>query len=235
MKVKVLFWTGFNRWLANRQKYEKRGVSHPALNPRWIRQRFNIWKATAYKSMVAQTFTDWDCAIGCNAQTEQITRQAFAGIPKVEALHSTEQTRRWLERVLKDYDTALVVRLDSDDMYHSSAAEEAADMAEGSEYLYWRYGYGRQMRGNIIYLYDTKKSGPFFAHRYETEKLIERGTMGEPHHHLIIYKRPMALSSGKFMVNIHNLNLSTHTGMSHFGKQLNPFERGTVLRNFGLI
>ena len=233
MKTKILFWSLFNRWLPNQAKYERAGVVHPALTPRWINHRFKVWKATAYKSIMAQ---DMECsyAVGCRMAAKAITEPLFksVGIP---ALHSNQETKDWLEDVLAGYDQVVVVRLDSDDMYDKVIAREVHGKADRADYFYWRVGYGISLQGLRVYKYDTIGVGPFFAHKYSVKDLLERGTMVESHHHLIHNKMPLRMTDGRFVVTVHGSNLSTRVNPKRFIYEIVGPKRGTVLRNFGLI
>lgn len=233
MKVKILYWTAFNRWLANKEKYERTGKTHPALTPEWIYYRHQLWRVTALHSVQNQTKANWDYAIGCNEKTEHITADLFSGVPQVRALHSKAASQKWLEKALKGYDIAIVVRLDSDDMYHPDVTQEVYENALRIEpYLMWKYGYGRDIIKNRLYTYNTIRSGPFFAHRYTAQFLLDRGTMGEPHHHIIWRKQPYLLSPGKFIVSLHDKNLSSKTGMKNICDELQGERKTDVLNQY---
>ena len=233
-KTRIIFWSLFNRWLPNQRRYERRGIVHPALTQRWIRQRFNVWKATAYRSFANQTAENVVYGIGCRYAASQITRQLFSGIAGVTALHSNDEAAIWLKSILEGYEDALVIRLDSDDMYAPTVAEEAMSAPE-RQYIMWKRGYLRVMSNNRLFVYDARKSGPFFAHRYKADVLINRGTMAEPHHHLIHNRKPFIMDSGRFIVNIHSLNLSSRAGMKGVEREITGKQRVDIFRRFKLI
>lgn len=234
MKTKILFWSLFNRWLPRAEKYKRMGMVHPALTPRWIKQRFAIWRSTAYKSIVNQ---DYDCsyAVGCSMLAKNITGPLFSKMPGAEALHSSVETRAWLGKVLEGYERVIVVRLDSDDMYAPCVAREVHEAADRADYFYWQSGYGFSINGLRLYEYNTKGVGPFFAHRYSAEQLIERGTMVESRHHLIHKKQPLRLQGGRFMVTVHGANLSTRVNARRFISELIGVKRVIILRRFKML
>lgn len=237
MRVKILFWSAFNRWLANKKRFERIGQTHPALTPKWIHYRHQLWRVTALHSIQNQTKSDWDYAIGCNEQTANLTRTLFGNIPQVKALHSKHESQAWLNRVLSGYDTAIVIRIDSDDMYHPDVAQEVYDNAQrpDANYMMWRHGYGRDIRTGKLYNYNTIKSGPFFTHRYPASFLLDRGTMGEPHHHIIWRKNPVLLSPGKFIVTLHDFNLSSKTGMKNIRDEIAGCRKHDILQQYRIM
>jgi hypothetical protein len=210
---------------------------HPAITETWIKRRFELWKRTAWKSIKNQTYDDFVYVVCCSHLAEDITSSVFKEIadPRVYVAHgSLPPIRAKIKEWSSGMDEIVTLRLDSDDMYHPRAAQDVMEYKGGREWMIFKRGYGYDMASGSMYAYDTRRSGPFFAHRWDAGVFSARPGIGEIGHHRVWAHKPAILPKFRFVVNVTGMNTSTRVGMKNFLFQIGGKSAVQAKKVFGL-
>ena len=92
--------------------------------PGWVEWRIELFEQFTLRSMLNQTFDDFDIWLGCGERHKKIT-DAHHWHPRVRIVHGND----WPLNEL-DADFLAISRIDSDDMYHKDALGHLAAEAE---------------------------------------------------------------------------------------------------------
>jgi hypothetical protein len=234
--MKVLFWTDFNTRLDSH--LGPKNSKHPALCETWLVPRFQLWKDTCWASILRQTRKDWIYVIRCHPQAEAITRRLFARVkdPRFHITHMRASEEHAIILGLANRLPVYTVRLDSDDMYHPAVCAEIAAETRNYLWFYWKHGYAYNHETDELYTYDTRKVGPFFAHKYiDKDAFIDKAALTEPGHDQILKKAPVQMKAGRFMVGLSRMNTTTNIGLKHVGPPVTGAMRAHVLGEYGNV
>lgn len=239
MRRQIVFFTDLN----TRQDTHlgRKGPEHPAVSEWWLKRRFELWHQTAWKSIRNQNVTDWRYVIRCHPDAEKITNELFAGLKDKRLIVSyiyTEQEKRVIQDLaeLANGRELVMIRLDSDDMYHPTVAAEVLTTQRNYCWFYWHQGYALEYRSGVLYRYNVRRLGPFFAHRYtDVGAFAEKKTLSEPDHSKILRSRsPIRLSDNKFIVGLTGMNTTTTVRMKHVFDRLPMDAAKHILKGFKL-
>lgn len=233
---RLVIWTSFNRAMFPNIHKDKT-KPHPTLTEGWLRKRFSLWERTAWKSIKAQTYTDFVYVVCCSHLAEPITTRLFGGIkdPRLYLAHgSARSVRGKMKQLAEGMDEVITLRLDSDDMYHPQAAQDVMDYRGPKEWMIFKRGYGYDMATGRLFAYDTKRSGPFFAHRWDGEEWGNRPGVGEIGHHRVWQHKPAILPKFRFVVNITGMNTSTRVTARNFLFEIGGKSAVQARKVFGL-
>lgn len=247
MKTKLVFFSSFNRTLFP-QVHKDKSRPHPCLHRDWIEKRFEIWNRYTRMSIANQAVEDHIYVVCCYPDARQITDEVFADVIKADtrlrlSYSWSDQGKQVMREIARGCDEIMLVRVDSDDMYHPKASKGLMD-APRREWYYWRKGYayvyqpgkrdgGKQEDGKM-YRYDTQGVGPFFAHRMLPADFLRLDAIRQRNHKSIRKHNPAVLPRGMFLVGITNQNTSTRIKSKTVkGKMYNP-QKQQVLEEYGI-
>ncbi len=219
--TRVVFWSWLNAW----------GNKDEA----WVRGRFDLWKRTALRSVLAQSKSDWRYVLVCGRQHAAVTRGLRTEIEdsRVSLVHAGAEERAWRSR-LPSSRLYVAARLDSDDLYDPSVAAELARAArrKGTWLRYvrgfaWSAAEGRLFRWR-------QPTSPFYAQVEEGYSFRKAMRADRPRHNSQVLAAAGGLSSDKFVVTLHGHNTSTGPTSRYMGAEITGGTRDAVVARFGL-
>lgn len=234
---KVIYTTGF------KAPVKRFGLEKAAA---WVDYRYAYWYRYTRNSILNQTNPNWEYWI--------IVTDATVKILGSEKINSITQDNRIkivnrgnqigaFKEAQGDYNFYMVLRLDSDDMYHKDVTNEmmSVDVSDSGglyRYVQYTHGYVYKPRNKKLKEWNRKHSTPpFFAMIYSqnvwNNKIINLdGELFDGGHEQVRnYKRKL-LGSGKFCVGVHDLNMVTTVGKRV--EITDEEEKRIILRDFGV-
>ena len=235
----IIVYTPFNRNIIGRYHKDKQ-----PLEDGWVRYRFGIWQKYTLQSILKQSYKNWKYFVLCNFKTKKTIDSLFSKIQDKRIFivyHKTDEEQKIMNKVSKDCDEMVNVRLDSDDMYHPSALKDLNNAINkfDAEWYQWENGYGYRydnspMSGELSVYH--AHSGPFFAHKYKTKDWLSLKTISEPQHQTIAKRGAVKLNDKRVLVGIHGNNTSTRLTISCFRKKITSLEeKKKILSGFKII
>jgi hypothetical protein len=202
---------------------------HPTKTAAWTKRRVELFLAYNLPSILRQTYSDFLYVVLLDPALRHLTGPMLpkTNDPRVIYCYDDGPT---LKR-LRGHGEIVLALIDSDDMYARTAG--ALMMACPTEWMYFKRGYALEARNGNLHAYDTRGSGPFFAHRIDPRSMscFDRNKLHPPHQTVINY-RPAMLADGQFCVVLHDRNTSSNPRM-HF--VLGLVKSGNILtQEFGL-
>lgn len=216
MREILVFWTAFNTWRSKDLCRDVKSPLHPVCTKEWNKKRLDFWKDHTLASILNQNVDRWVYIVRLDPSLREMCEPMLPRIDDRRVIYSYEgshEREMLIENLNSWYDSIVTVRIDSDDMYARGAGREILNCPD-AEWMFFKIGFGYNHKSKTLYNYDTRTSGPFFAHRYVGCQRLEQ--IKEIQHQRVIKKRPAVLPSGQFLVNITGGNTTT-TGISkHF-------------------
>lgn len=234
---KLVIWSGFNRahFTSN---WIDQNKPHPVTTRPWIEERMEIWKNTALRSILRQSYDDWIYLVGCDPSTQHIIDPLVKDVHDSRVIMDYMGTRESIERIKEialEHSEIVTLRLDTDDMYHPDAALEVMTTDLKTEYLVFRRGYAYRHETKHLWKYDCIGTGPFFARRYlNTDEFAKKDVVLEMSHVQVRRTDPDYLSEGKFLVSITKQNTTTKPNSKRFYEKIYQPQKDQVLRTFGV-
>ncbi len=242
MERQIVVYSGFNRAMFSHVGTVN-GI-HKSLTSGWIIPRAEIWKKYTWKSILNQTYKDWEYCLCCHPSAKIITDTCFKDI-KDDRFHlvysETVQERCVIQMLSSGNDQMINVRIDSDDMYHPEAIAELDDALndESQDWFIWQNGYCYQYNNpkhRMKVYHPGHGSGPFFAKRYKTADWLKQDIIAiRCQHQKVIKNNPKILSDNKILVGITGNNTSTLFKASCFRRKIVEPEKTKVLKGFMIL
>jgi len=212
----------------------------------WTNYRYDYWRRYTLNSILNQTNSNWEYWLIVTDDTIKILGEDkldnIAEDKRIKLVHRNNQIDAFKE-ARGNYDFYMVLRLDSDDMYHKDVTDEIISVeVSDSEGLY-RYvqyleGYVYKPRNKKLKEWWRKHmTPPFFAMIYPKEVWDSKinnsdGELFDGGHEQVKLHRRKFLSNGKFCVGVHDLNMVTTIGKR---KEItDEGEKKLILKDFGV-
>jgi len=234
---KVIYTTGF------KAPVKKLGLEKAT---DWINYRYDYWCRYTRNSILNQTNPNWEYwlivtddtinLLGDDRMNEILKDSRFKIIHRNNQI-SAFKDAQW------DYDFYMVLRLDSDDMYHKDVTDEMMVVDVSDEEGFYRYvqythGYVYKPRNKKLKeWWRTHMTPPFFAMIYSrsvwNDKIFNNDVelFDGGHEQVRNHKRKL-LGKGKFCVSIHDLNMVTTIGKRT--EIIDEEEKRLILKDFGV-
>ena len=212
----------------------------------WVNYRYDYWCRYTLNSILNQTNLNWEYWLIVTDDTIKILGEdRLADIIKdkrIKIVHRDNQIVAFKE-AQGDYDFYMVLRLDSDDMYHKDVTDEMMSVEvldSDGLYRYVQYleGYVYKSRNKKLKEWWRKHmTPPFFAMIYPKEIWDSKinnsdGELFDGGHEQVKLHKRKFLDKGKFCVGVHDLNMVTTIGKR---KEItDEEEKKLILKDFGV-
>lgn len=195
----------------------------------WTTARLGLWRRFTLPSILRQEHPAFEYWMVCDRSLDHLVRPHLEAIgePLVRIVYDDAKEQA-LQQLPDDAGYALV-RVDSDDLYHPSAAGHFATARAPRQFLQCNRGYAYDLRRSQLRRWNSRSS-PFFGAIYREQRGDRDRWRGG--NHTKIASRATVLPPGLFMVLCHADNTSTRFSMA--SGRLSTGERVSVLRAFGL-
>ena len=244
MKQQIVVFTGFNRAVL-KGVGSTNGV-YNALTRQWNVDRFKIWNRYTLLSIKNQCYTKWLYCVCCDVRTKHIMQPLFSGInDKRVIIVYTDQEEKVMKKISQRCDQIVMVRIDSDDIYHPFVLKELSDALwkfSEQNWFIWNHGYGYQYthleHDNVFGEMKTYQSlsSPFFAHRYiNVSKWLEKGIIRETSHVRVKNKKPHVMDGNRVIVGLTGKNTSTNMKKRCFKQRVSYGMKTNILAEFKVI
>ena len=234
---KVIYTTGF------KAPVQKAGIEKAT---EWVNYRYAFWYRYTRNSILNQTNSDWEYWLIVNNDSVDILGEErikeITEDSRIKIVYRQHQLAAFIS-AQGNYDYYMVLRLDSDDMYHKDVTDEMMVVpVSDSDGL---YRYVQYLRG-YVYKPRNKKlknwwrqhmSPPFFAMIYPKDvwdSKIENmdGDLFDGGHEQGRIHRRNLLDDGRFCVGIQDLNMVTTIGKR--SEITDEEEKKRILADFGV-
>lgn len=233
---KIIYTTGFKAGGLS----QKKGLDTAKA---WVDYRFEFWMRYTYNSVLNQDNPDWEYWFIVDETSHNLLGERFDRIEddRVKVVFRHDQLAPAKEA--GDYDYYMVLRLDSDDMYHHAVTDDMMTVLvdDGrSLYRYVQYIYGyiyKPGTKQLKHWWRSHMSPPFFARvfpNWEWEQMIGNKNIvlnDGGHAEARRFKRNI-LGRGKFLVGVHEANMVTTVGKRP--EIFDEEEKRKILAEFGV-
>lgn len=249
MSRKVLFYTFFNTHKFPGAQYvgNDRSADHPTLTYSWIRQRFDVWQRFAYMGISHQTYEDFQYLVLVDPRSKKFIGSLFGDVLKQDTrVKLVWMAGDWdrqgdndpigqINTILNPGDEYRIIRCDSDDIWHRSAAEIFSKYETNKPFIMCNKGYIYNVLTNQVKIYDDQGgSGPFHCHIRSAQEFPGTTRWVEPPHN-DAYTMGMDIGpENLFIVSVHGLNTSTHFDTPQCKELLAPEQAHILLHEFKL-
>lgn len=235
---KVIYTTGF------KAPVKKLGLKKAT---DWVNYRYDYWCRYTKNSILNQTNSNWEYwFIVTNDSIEILGEERLSQIledDRIKIVRRDDQLSAF-KNVQGNYDYYMVLRLDSDDMYHKDVTNEMMSVAVSDDeglyrYIQYTHGYVYKPRNKKLKeWWRDHMTPPFFAMIYPKsvwDDKIENmdGELFDGGHEQVKLHRRNLLAAGKFCVGVHDLNMVTTIGKRK--EIVDEEEKIKILSNFGVI
>jgi len=231
---KVIYTTGF------KAPVKKVGLEKATA---WVNYRYKYWCRYTRNSILNQDNPNWEYWFIVNDDSIRILGDSLYNDPRIKLVHRDDQIDAFKE-AQGDYDFYMVLRLDSDDMYHKKVTDEMMEVdvfdEEGVLYRYVQYTHGyvyKPRNKKLKVWYRKHMTPPFFAMVYHKDvwddKIVrsDGGLFDGGHEQVRNHKRKI-LGEGKFCVGVHDLNMVTTIGKRT--EVTDEDKKKVILQDFGV-
>lgn len=214
---KIIYTTGF------KAPVKKVG---PEKATSWINYRYDYWCRYTRNSILNQTNPNWEYWLIVNDDTIDILGDDrlnnITEDVRMKVVYRSDQLSAFKE-AQGDYDYYMVLRLDSDDMYHKDVTGEMMSVEVLDEtglyrYVQYTHGYVYKPRNKKLKeWWREHMTPPFFAMIYPREIWDSKisnsdGELFDGGHEQVRNHKRKLLGPGKFCVGVHDLNMVTTIG-----------------------
>jgi len=234
---KIIYTTGF------KAPVNKLGLEKAAA---WIDYRYAFWRRYTLNSLLNQANPNWEYWLIVNDATLEIfgyeRLYEILEYDRIRIVPRDNQINAFIG-AQGDYDFYMVLRLDSDDMYHKDVTDEMMSVelsdSEGLyRYVQYTHGYVYKPRnGKLKEWWRRHMTPPFFAMVYPREVWNSKVTNSDGelfdggHEQVKSHKRKL-LGPGKFCVGIQDMNMVTTIGKRT--EVIDEDEKKRILKDFGV-
>ena len=212
----------------------------------WINYRFAYWNRYTKNSLLNQNNPNWEYWLIVNNDTIDILGDGVLDEieedERIKVVHRDDQLVAF-EQTSGNYDFYMVLRLDSDDMYHKDVTDEMMTVELSDDeglyrYIQYTHGYVYKPRNKKLKeWWRSHMTPPFFAMIYtgetwESKILNEDGELFDGGHEQVREHKRKLLGPGKFCVGIHDLNMVTTVGKRT--EIVDEDKKKNILINFGI-
>lgn len=234
---KVIYTTGF------KAPVSKLGLDKATA---WINYRYDYWYRYTRNSILNQTNPNWEYWLIITNDTIKILGDEklnkIVEDDRIKLVHRDNQIAAF-QKAQGDYDYYMVLRLDSDDMYHKDVTDEmmTVDVFDDSglcRYVQYLKGYVYKPRNKKLKeWWREHMTPPFFAMVYPKEIWNSKinnsdGELFDGGHEQVRNHKRKLLDGGRFCVGVHDLNMVTTIGKRT--EITDEEEKSRILSNFGV-
>ena len=219
-----------------KKKHEKNNPNPQiVLTKKWIEERMNVFMNSTSTSLQKQTNQNFIAIIQYEDSTEKMIFEAlqkYPNLPENIMFIRSSKAAHLISQKIRDFQKLYLVRIDSDDMYHSNFVNilHKYNPMPKTKALINQHGF----------IYDSihhrlapfhRESPPFYTFIYNTEDYLNGTRYKISTHREAIQLPHEVLKGNNFMVNIHSINSST-TFDKRTGKPVNKKDINRILNYF---